>query len=66
MFITDRTVKIWDLQTRTEIRTLHGHPNNVVAVRYHPVTKMLLSASSHIVKIWDIRAPNVEFLSLLW
>lgn len=33
-----------------------GHPNNVVAVKYHPEMKLVFAASSAFVKVWDLRS----------
>ncbi|XP_012214479.1 kinesin-like protein KIF21A isoform X3 [Linepithema humile] len=54
----DRTVKVWDLRTGIESFTLSGHPNNVVAVKYSAVHRLLFSVSSAYVKVWDLRASN--------
>lgn len=54
----DRTVKVWDLETGIESLTLSGHPNNVVAVKYSSVHRLLFSVSAAYVKIWDLRAGN--------
>ncbi|EZA53931.1 hypothetical protein DMN91_012103 [Ooceraea biroi] len=54
----DRTVKIWDLETGIESLTLGGHPNNVVAVKYSAVHRLLFSVSAAYVKVWDLRASN--------
>ncbi|XP_072757239.1 kinesin-like protein KIF21A isoform X4 [Anoplolepis gracilipes] len=52
----DRTVKVWDLETGIESQTLSGHPNNVVAVKYSAIHRLLFSVSAAYVKVWDLRA----------
>lgn len=54
MFV-DRTAKVWDLTTGEEILTLEGHPNNVGQVRYSEDTKLVYTASTYFVKVWDVR-----------
>jgi WD40 repeat protein len=51
-------VKVWDLGTGIESRTLGGHPNNVVAVKYSSVHRLLFSVSAAYVKVWDVRSSN--------
>ncbi|CAM9596798.1 unnamed protein product, partial [Heterosigma akashiwo] len=41
----DRTVKVWDYQTKACVQTLEGHTNNVVAVCFHPRLPVLLSGA---------------------
>lgn len=53
---SDRTVKVWDLETGIESQTLSGHPNNVVAVKYSAIHRLLFSVSAAYVKVWDLRA----------
>ncbi|EEB15657.1 kif21, putative [Pediculus humanus corporis] len=51
----DRSVKVWDLHNGVEVQTMTGHPNNVEVVRYCEINRLLFSASSAYVKIWDLR-----------
>ncbi|KJH45714.1 WD domain, G-beta repeat protein [Dictyocaulus viviparus] len=51
----DRTAKLWDLQTASEVRTLGVHPNNVHAVRFVPNSHLAISVSMYQVRVWDIR-----------
>ncbi|KAK6056397.1 WD domain, G-beta repeat protein [Cooperia oncophora] len=43
----DRTAKLWDLQTGSEVRTLGVHPNNVHAVRFIPNSQLAISVSMY-------------------
>ena len=55
---SDRTVKVWDLETGIESSSFSGHPNNVVAVKYSTVHQLLFSVSAAYVKVWDLRSGN--------
>eukprot|EP01038_Epipyxis_sp_PR26KG_P006138 gene6138-8463_t len=49
----DRTVKIWDYQTKACLQTLEGHSHNVSSVIFHPRLPLILSASEDgTVRLW--------------
>ena len=49
----DRTVKIWDYQTKACLQTLEGHSHNVSSVCFHPRLPLILSASEDgTVRLW--------------
>ena len=50
----DNTIKIWDVQTGREIKTLRGHELPVGAVAFSEDGRTLTSASGDTVKVWDI------------
>jgi WD40 repeat protein len=52
----DRTIKLWDAQTRKEQRTLTGHGGQVIRVGFRPDGKCLASASAD----GTLRRWNVE------
>ena len=60
----DKTVKIWDSATGTELFNLKGHADRVMSVAFSPDGQRLASASQdQTVKIWD-SATGGELLAL--
>jgi WD40 repeat protein len=51
----DKMVKVWDLETDGELRTLEGHSGAVNGVAVTPDGKRAVSASfDHTLKVWDL------------
>jgi WD40 repeat protein len=51
----DNTVKLWDVVTGKELKTLNGHQNWVWSVSFSPDGKTLASGSAdNTVKLWDV------------
>jgi WD40 repeat protein len=51
----DNSIKLWDITTGKEIRTLQGHSNFVDSVSFSPDGKTLASGSyDNTIKLWDI------------
>ncbi|NJL46690.1 MAG: TIR domain-containing protein [Leptolyngbyaceae cyanobacterium SM2_5_2] len=50
----DHTIKVWDLTTRQELRTLSGHTGFVKSVAFSPKGDMLATGSGDkTIKLWD-------------
>ena len=57
-FVTDKTVKVWDLGAGEEVLTLDGHPNNVNHVKYCEYTQTVYTTCAYFMKVWDLREGN--------
>ena len=52
---TDKTIRIWETETGTELQVLRGHTQRVVAVVWSPDGSHLASASDeHRIRIWNL------------
>jgi WD40 repeat protein len=60
----DKTIKLWNLETSQEIKTLSGHSDHICAVAYNPNGQILASASKDkTVKLWSV-ASGAEISSV--
>ncbi|MHC4426413.1 MAG: protein kinase domain-containing protein [Planctomycetota bacterium] len=60
----DKTIKVWDAETDTELMTLRGHSNKVWSVAFSPDGKRIVSGSvDKTIKIWDA-ATGIELMTL--
>nr|MDJ0899043.1 neuraminidase-like domain-containing protein [Xenococcus sp. MO_188.B8] len=52
---TDRTIKLWNVETGQEIRTLQGHTDDVRSVSFSPDGTILASGSTdRTIKLWNV------------
>ena len=57
----DRTVKIWDYQTKSCVATLEGHMANVSYAVFHPSLPIILSGSEDgTLKVWNSNTYKLE------
>jgi WD40 repeat protein len=53
----DQTLKVWDLHSGQELRTLHGHSHWVSAVAITPDGQQVVSASvDQTLKVWGLQS----------
>ncbi|KAI9767972.1 MAG: hypothetical protein M1840_005284 [Geoglossum simile] len=50
----DTTIKIWDIETGKELRTLHGHESGVRALQFDD-TKLISGSIDRTLKVWNWR-----------
>jgi len=57
----DRTVRIWDYQTKQCIQTLTSHTNNVTSSLFHPTLPIIMTGSEDgTVRIWHAATYRLE------
>src|SRR6266513_1923547 len=53
----DRTIRIWDVERGTCLRTLTGHTNWVMGLAFTPDGKLLASGGAdNLVKVWEVES----------
>lgn len=51
----DKTIKIWDLTTATELKTFNGHKDIIFSVAFSPDQKFIISGcKDKAIKIWSV------------
>ncbi|MUH00663.1 hypothetical protein F7734_53695 [Scytonema sp. UIC 10036] len=56
----DNTIKLWDVATGKELKTLKGHSRSVYSVAWSADGKQLASGSSdNTVILWDLNLDNL-------
>jgi len=56
----DKTLKVWDLETGRELRTLEGHSSSVMGVAVSPDGRHAVSASAdNTLRLWDLETGDV-------
>ncbi|KAG5354790.1 Coatomer subunit beta' [Yarrowia sp. B02] len=57
----DKTVKVWDYQTKACVATMEGHTNNVSFAVFHPDLPVIISgAEDNTVKVWNANTYQLE------
>ena len=55
----DNTIKLWNLETKTEIATLEGHNGSVNSVAFNPNKAKLISGSDDgTIKLWNLETKS--------
>jgi WD40 repeat protein len=55
----DRTIRLWNVERREQLRSIKAHANCVNALCQHSATGTVLSASwDSCIRVWDLRASN--------
>ncbi|MGD0012965.1 MAG: NB-ARC domain-containing protein [Bryobacteraceae bacterium] len=55
----DATLKVWDLETLSEVCTLRGHMLSVWGAAITPDGRQVVSASDNVLKVWDVETGSV-------
>ena len=50
----DKSIKIWNIETSSCIRTLTGHSGYVLKLELSEMDELITCSSDHTIKLWDI------------
>ncbi|WP_237396853.1 WD40 repeat domain-containing protein [Okeania sp. KiyG1] len=56
---SDRTLKIWDIQTGEELLTLSGHTGGVRTVAKLPEGQVVSGSSDNTIKVWNLHSQKL-------
>ena len=57
----DKTVRLWDVETRKELKTFNGHTAYVVSANFSPDGKLIVSGShDSTVRLWNVVEKNCQ------
>ena len=63
----DKTIKLWNVDTKKEITTLKGHSSYVYSVTFSPDGKTLASASAdNTIKLWNLNLDDLLAQGCSW
>ena len=53
----DKTVQLWDVETRSDLATLEGHTGEISRLAFSPDGKILVSGTVNgVIKVWDVES----------
>ena len=53
----DKTIKLWNVESQTEIATLMGHSSSIYSVAFNNTGTILASGSNDItIKLWNVES----------
>lgn len=63
----DKTLRVWELETREHLFILNGHQDRIVSFALTPNSKLLISSSfDKIINVWDTESLNKIFSLKSW
>jgi WD40 repeat protein len=63
---TDKTARIWDVATGSEIKVLRGHESSVTSATFSPDgTRIVTASEDGTARIWDVHLATMTTMNLL-
>ncbi|RKZ39224.1 MAG: hypothetical protein DRR00_33555, partial [Candidatus Parabeggiatoa sp. nov. 3] len=62
----DKTIHLWDIHSKTVIRTFETQPDAANSIAFHPDGKILVSSSDRAVSLWDIQSGKLHIKPFKW